>query len=324
MNNTDSLSFTVTLASDAHRLAKKFCYQHRDAQKVKQVYLNTLTVYAVNYYCQCLGIETNWEASDSWNLALQALMNVADLQVEHCGTLECCPIVSDDQVNHIFPEVQEDRIGFVLVQLNEALTKATLLGFSPTVENGVLLVDQLRSLDDLADYLSHSIESQPSVNLRNWFQNVFEGGWQTLEMLLAMNSLGLSPGYRSDHEPDANNVSQASESIKGAKFIHLGDTSSATEAEGRESCTVEFLVFLVPQQDDRTRIMLQVHPTEHHSYLPKGLRLQILSEAGEMLQEVEAGSTNDYIQKQLIARDGERFGVRIVLGEVTWLENFVI
>ncbi|XHX76383.1 MAG: DUF1822 family protein [Stenomitos frigidus ULC029] len=324
MNNTESLSFTVTLASDAHRLAKKFCYQHRDAHKVKQVYLNTLTVYAVNYYCQCLGIDSNWEASDSWNPALQALMNVADLQVEYCGTLECCPIVSDEQVDRIFPEVQEDRIGFVLVQLNEALTEAMLLGFSPTIENGVLLVNQLRSLDDLADYLSHAIESQPSVNLRNWFQNVFERGWQTLESLLATNSLVLSPAYRSDDEPDAANASQAAESIKGAKFIYLGDTSSDTEAEGSKGCTVEFLVFLAPQHDDRTRVTLQVHPTAHHSYLPEGLKLQILSEAGEILQEVEAGSTNDYIQKQLIASEGERFGARIVLGEISWIENFVI
>lgn len=101
MNNIDSLSFTIPLASDAHRLAERFCAHHRDAQKVRQIYLNTITVYAVNYYLQCLGVETNWEASDSWNPALQTLMNVADLEVVDCGTLECCPTVATDRIAHI-------------------------------------------------------------------------------------------------------------------------------------------------------------------------------------------------------------------------------
>ena len=48
MKNIDNrLTFTVPLTQEAHQLAEKHRCQQHDPQKGKQVYLNTLAVYAV-------------------------------------------------------------------------------------------------------------------------------------------------------------------------------------------------------------------------------------------------------------------------------------
>ena len=78
----EPLTFTVLLTLSAHSRAKEFGYHQSDPQKAQQVYHNTLAVYAVNYYLRCLEFETNLEASDSYNLVMQTLMDIADLEVK--------------------------------------------------------------------------------------------------------------------------------------------------------------------------------------------------------------------------------------------------
>ena len=76
------LTFTVLLSLTAHSKAKEFGRHQSNLQKAQQVYHNTLAVYAVNYYLRCLEFETNLEASDSYNLVMQTLMDIADLEVK--------------------------------------------------------------------------------------------------------------------------------------------------------------------------------------------------------------------------------------------------
>jgi hypothetical protein len=52
--------FTVPLALEAHSRAEEFRRYQSNPGKAKQVYLNTLAVYAVHVYLQCRGFETDW------------------------------------------------------------------------------------------------------------------------------------------------------------------------------------------------------------------------------------------------------------------------
>lgn len=315
-----SSMFTVPLAARVHQQAEQFRRQQTNGQKAKQVYLNTLAVYAVNYYLQCLGIETDWETSHSANPTMQTLMDVADLNIRHRGKLECRPFLPHAQTCPVPVEAQGDRIGFVAVQLNESLTEATLLGFSPTLQTGRLMLRQLRSLDQLPSYL-HSLApvNQAIVTLRQWFDQCFEAGWQAAETLLFPQALSPAYSFRSAESntalPDSNTQT------RGAKLIQLDDSP--------EPHTVALLVSLIPEEDasaqsSRVRIVLQVHPTGDQVYLPEGLELTIGVEEGQIQQSVQARSTDDYIQKQLMGSFGERFSVKITLGNASYGENFVI
>lgn len=159
----ESFDFTVPLGVEAHLLAERFRRHQSNPQKGKQVYVNTLAVYAVNFYLRCMGIETNWEASDSYDPMMQSFMDVADLEVPHLGRLECRPVLPGTQVIEIPPEVCCDRIAYVVVQMTESLKEATLLGFTETAATETLGLEQLRSLAEFPPYL-HQLRHRLAAN----------------------------------------------------------------------------------------------------------------------------------------------------------------
>ncbi|MFB2891612.1 DUF1822 family protein [Aerosakkonemataceae cyanobacterium BLCC-F50] len=157
MTYTSCSMFTVPLTSKAYKLAKSFQSQYENPAKATQVYLNTLAVYAVNTYCQCLSIETNLEASESLNPVMQSLMNIADLEIEGIGKLECRPVLPEDEDCFISAETWSNRLGYVAVEINDSSREATLLGFylpAYTLEmRERIYLKDFQPLETLLDYL---------------------------------------------------------------------------------------------------------------------------------------------------------------------------
>lgn len=308
MNHTTEFStFTVQLTWEAHRLAKQFRQQQSNFHNAQQVYLNTLAVYAVNTYLRRNGIETNLKKSDSWEPVMQSLADVADLEVKNLGKLECRPVFSDTQIVSIPAEVWENRIGYVIVQMNESLTVAKLLGFAKTAAIEELPISQLQSLNNLLEYLSQIRKPEPKilVNLSQWFQKVFEAGWQTAEELFGTPEVSLA--FR--------NVS--SDCITLAKPVQLKIKPA--------HCFIAIVLNLTKEATQETRIRVQVRSLSENSSLPEGLKLLVIDEAGTTFLESSAGSTNTLIQtEQFSGQPGEQFKVEVVLGEDTVRENFVI
>ncbi|MBW4626521.1 MAG: DUF1822 family protein [Brasilonema octagenarum HA4186-MV1] len=131
MNNTQPLSPSVLLGRDAHRWAEQFAAEQATPQKGKQVYLNTLAVYAVHTYLRELAIETDLTTSDSWHPGFQAIFNIADLVLPNVGKLECRPVLPGEVAFLLPLEVTQDRIGYVGVEFRQQLDSAQLLGFAP-------------------------------------------------------------------------------------------------------------------------------------------------------------------------------------------------
>ena len=310
---SESLTFTVPLSSEAHRLAEQFRRQQSNQKKAKQVYLNTLAVSAVKFYLRCMGIETDWEASLSWNPVMQTLMDVADVEIPNLGKLECRPVLPETQVVHIPPEVWSDRIGYMAVQLDQSLREATLLGFTKTVSTDELPISQLRSLEDLLEHLIQIRQAKfvkMPVNLSKWLENTFEAGWQSMEALLGTQQENLAFSLRS-----TSPLSEAS--VKRAKLIDLGLRLG--------SQSVALLVAITPEVEQKVGILVQVHPTGGETYLPPNLRLGLLSESGETLQEVQSRFQDNYIQlKRFRGLPGECFNIQVAFGDASVTETFVI
>lgn len=311
---SEPLTFTVPLGLSAHRLAEQFRRKHCNQKKAKQVYLNTLAVSAVKFYLRCMGIETDWEASLSWNPVMQTLMDVADLEVTGLGSLECRPVLPESQVVHIPPEVWSDRIGYVAVQLDESLKQATLLGFSKTAPfTDELPNSKLLSLADLLEHLRHIRQTEPvkmRVNLSQWFENFFEAGWQSMETLLGTQQQNLAFSLRSTS-------GSRFASVKRAKLIDLG-----LRLGGQ---AVALLVAIAPDAEQKVGILVQLHPTGGETYLPPHLSVGLLSESGATLQEVQSRSQDNYIQlKRFRGLPGECFNIQVAYGEASVTETFVI
>ena len=309
------MTFIVPISSSTHCLAENFCKQQNNIRKARQIYLNTLAIFAVEFYLRCLKVETDWKSSLSWDSVAQTLMDVADLKVTGLGFLECRPVWSEAQVVHIPPEVWSNRIGYVAVQLDQSLREATLMGFSkiaPTM-TGELRISQLRSLEDLVTLLYQLRQSEPIImrtNLSQWLENIFEPAWQFPEATLGSgrnNFLALS--LRSDSQASAT-------SVKRAKVINL-KLQLRTQA-------VALLVAVAMKDEQEMGILVQVRPVGEENLLPPNIRLALLLESGETLQSVQSRSLDNFIQLVFSGQPGESFSIQVALDDASVTENFSI
>jgi hypothetical protein len=311
MNPTkDFLTFTVPLTLEAHRIAQEFHKQQSNSKKAKQVYLNTLAVYAVNFYLQCLGIETDLEASNSWNPIMQSLANIADLEVKNLGKLECRAVLPEANVCYVPPEVLDARIGYVAVRLDQSLTEAMLLGFLPAVATEEVPLNQLKSLEDLLEHLSQLAERpvaainvvKEPIQLSQWLQNLINQGWETMEALLAPPQAELAFRFR-----------KPVDGVKRGKLLNLE----------RVDENVALFIGLHPSADSEMDISVEVYPSGGQIYLPQDLQLMVLDEKGEAVMQAQARSTKN-IQLKFSGELGESFGVKVAWGNVSVTEAFVI
>ena len=294
--------------------------------------LNTLAVCVVNDYLQMMGIPCDLKASDSWNPVVCLFDDVADLEVVGLGRLECRAIAPNQSSCYIPPEVWADRIGYVVVQLDELRSQAIMLGFAKQVTRKHLEIDSLLPLEDLLAHLSLPLpvaKASPSgalsqlplpvdlgktaVNLSQWLQNVFDSSWQTVESLL---NPALALGFRKANDSNTNDSEYPDPHVRRAKLIDLGMQLAGN--------SIALVVELRPESECKTSILLQVHPTGSQIFLPPLLQMIVLDETEAVFLEAKARRADNYIQLQFSGTTGERFSVKLALGEVSITENFAI
>ncbi|MBI4781422.1 MAG: DUF1822 family protein [Oscillatoriophycideae cyanobacterium NC_groundwater_1537_Pr4_S-0.65um_50_18] len=317
MTYTTSSALPLPITRQAIALADQFAHRH-PAGKAAQVRLNTLAVCVMNDYLHMMGIATDLTASDSWNPVSQLGADVADLEVAGVGKLECRPCLSTSESCFVPPEVWEDRIGYVVIQIDETTQEASLLGF---VERAIetLPISELQSPEALLDHLDRlmhpvaaaAMAGSRVVNLSQWLQNSFETGWQTVNSLL--NPPNLAYGFRGMESDQDALQGESQGSFRRAKLIDLSIQMPNP---------VALVVELTPE-GQRTEICLQVHPTGT-AYLPADLRLSVLDEAGELFLEAQSRGTDNYIQLQFSGSSGETFQVQVAIADTHVTETFVI
>lgn len=302
--STDELQFALPLpiTQVALSVADQFAAR-QPSPKAAQVRLNTIAVCMVENYLQLMGIATNRSSSDSWNPVMQLSADVADLMIVNVGRLECRPLLPNTQTCHIPPEVWEDRVGYVVVRIDEAQQQANLLGFMPTVNVEELALSQLQPIESLLDHLDRLLSPTATTLtvLSQWLQGVIGTGWQSIESLL--NPPQLSPAFRDDNQSTET-------SMRRGKPIALGDYIIALALE------------LSPSADE-TEILLQVHPLEPPT-LPPQLQLTVLDEAGTAFLETQSRQADDYLQLRFSGSAGERFSIQIVIAQASVIEEFLI
>ncbi|RUS93603.1 hypothetical protein DSM106972_095930 [Dulcicalothrix desertica PCC 7102] len=319
MNYTnETLHFQVSLTAQAFHFARQLSGKQKDLDKSRQVYLNTLAVYAVNFYCQYLEVETDLEHSDSWNSLSHLLLDAADLEITGVGKLECRPVLPGAKTVKIPPSVWNERIGYVVVEIDESSKSATLLGFVKEVITEELPLSKLQSLADLIEHLQPVAEVSPNpsvieqtvVHLGQWLQNLFTSDWQSPDLVL-------SPAYRSAIRPKVQEPNSQEVSVSGAKVIDLGIQLSSHK--------VALVIQLTTQASGSVDIRLRVYPTGDSIYLPQGLQLIVLSSDGNLISENFARSADNWMQLELEeGRPGDEFQVKLALEDVSIIENFIL
>lgn len=313
--------FTGPISTVAHRLAAAWSIQQATPEKSQQVFLNTLSVSFMNFYLECMGFETDLEASDSWNPVKQTLMNVADLLIKNLGKLECRPVLENAQFVYVPPEVQSNRIGYVAVEISASFQSAKLLGFFQDVSIDNLSINQLQPIDNLLQHLEFlelqntqllpeklDLYHQNIVPLKNWFENIFEFGWSTIESLALTEPAWQ---FRSGEE-------EVQKYVERAKLINFGIKAN------REALGIVVKVSHDENNCDEMKIIVELHPSNHQEHLPESLHVMILDEEGTTVMEAKAKKDNKKITLEFNATVGDNFSVKIDLADVSIIENFAV
>ncbi|AFZ23942.1 Protein of unknown function (DUF1822) [Cylindrospermum stagnale PCC 7417] len=342
MTNTtyqlDDFALTLPITQKAIKTAQEFASQQPTSEKAEQVRLNTLAVWVVNDYMQMMAIPTDLEASDSWNHILRCCTNVADLELPSVGRLECRPLLPNQQICSIPPETWEERVGYVVVKIDESRQEVRLMGFVPHVATEELPLSQLQPLEALIEHLgqlsfvSHvATEKSPLnqqqfsaasikqprqmkqlVNLSQWFAGIFDAGWQSIESLLNTPELTPANAFRR-LEIVEKNVPQQPDM---AKLIDLG-------LKGYNQPVI-LKVEICPEANQQTGIFLKLWPTGNQIHLPQGLKLTVLDGSGSVLLAAQARKSDNYLQLKLSGEPKEQFSVMVALNDTSVMEEFII
>lgn len=295
-----SLTFSVPITYQFRTIAKKFSSQQACREKEEQIYRNTLAVLAVDFYCQCMGIETELETSDSWNPVMQILGDPADLYLKKVGKVECRAVLPNWEAVEVPPEVWRHRIGYIPIQLSPCLKEATLVGFLEKVESEDVPLPEWRSLDR---FLEHISRIQPKQNLSQWFHNLFDAGWDTVEKV---ESLLKQPLFAFRGRTLENNVI-------GAKVLQLEP----------EQESLVLVVGARPTGREEMDISVNLYPVDPQLYLPKDVQVTILDENEDAVMEAIAKNSHN-LQLDFSGERGESFSIQVQLGNANLREGFVI
>ncbi len=155
----------------------------------------------------------------------------------------------------------------------------------------------------------HSPPQNTVVNLNEWFQELFEAGWQSVDELLNTRLGNLAFDVRSF------SISQET-AVNGVKLIDLGMHLSGQ--------TLALLLAISQELDEKIGVLVQVHPTGQEKYLPSHLKLMLL-ESGNVVQTVQSRSRDYYIQlNRFKGLPGTCFSIQLTLGNFSITEDFSI
>ena len=155
----------------------------------------------------------------------------------------------------------------------------------------------------------HSPPQNTVVNLNEWFQQVFEAGWQSIDELLNTRLGNLAFDVRSFSISPEN-------PINGVKLIDLGMDLSGQ--------TLVLLLAISQEIDEKIGVLVQVHPTGQEKYLPSRLKLMLL-ESGNVVQTVQSRSQDYLIQlNRFKGLRGACFSIQLALDNFKITEDFYI
>ncbi|MEM7061575.1 MAG: DUF1822 family protein [Cyanobacteria bacterium P01_B01_bin.77] len=317
--DTHSARLIWPITHQGKSIAQKFSSDHNQPDVAERVRRNTLAVWVIHEFLETLGISTDLSTSDSWNPVMQLMEDVADLVVPGVGRLECRPVAAEAE-EYILPrEVLAERIGYVVVELDEVAGEASLLGFVSEVQPAQpqLRVERLQPMDEFPDYLHQLRQGIPRpqtsslTQLSQWLEGQFESGWQSAEELLAQYMW--RPAFRQGGQSTQREVPL---NIKRAKQLDLGLKLGAEQ--------VALVLEVGRENESAVNVGVRIYPLGGLMYLPAGLMVTILDETDTVCLTAQARSVDNYLQLYFRGQPGEPFTTQVTLEDVRIVEHFVI
>jgi len=179
----------VPIHHSDRQTAENFAKQQPTHKQADKVYRNTLAVMITKHCLDILEIPSDLSECDSWNPFSRLVSDVADLHIIDLGRLECRPVRPGEEYCYVPTDVWEDRIGYVVVQIDSSCTEATLRGFSVSVNSEKLALSQLQPLEQLLIHLT------PIKLMKTWVNNILDRLSNTWKEIGTLSGLIYEPVF---------------------------------------------------------------------------------------------------------------------------------
>jgi hypothetical protein len=231
--------------------------------------------------------------------------------------LECRSVRFGEEHCFIPEEVWGDRVGYVVVRLNETNTEAVVLGFVPEVETERILLHELRSLDDLID-----AATSPNLTASN-------------DELIPLIDI-LNRCYKKEssdrREGESSQTFLATFGRRGLSedsyALRSADWRTVLEIGQLTVESVELTVFIskVPEEDELFNIGFRFKSCSESQPLPKNLEILISDiETGEIYHQVQAEEENVFLELPLLnCQLEESYRVKMTLGDNSVIKEFKV
>ena len=210
-------------------------------------------------------------------------------------------ILEEEHLQRAFEKVKQIRDGKIKSTLWEANNAA-----DPDYEEWMMQVTQGKE----ALRQNSSLAFPVLMPLSEWFKDkyvkVIKEGQQMLENLLSVTISFSNPAFAFKSAP------VSSVSLNMSKPVNLG-----------EQQTVKLVIEIEEQPEQKVKVILRVRPIGEQSFLPVGLKLMLIPELGSSLEK-KAEDFKKELNYQLKGTPGERFQVKILLGNAHFTEAFVM
>ncbi len=148
------------------------------------------------------------------------------------------------------------------------------------------------------------------INLHNWFEQIYNAGWQSLQTLRS-ESKQLGFAFR-QRELVGREVS-----VEGVKVLDLGMQL------GNQS--VALLLGLTVEDERKVGIRVQLHPAGGETYLPQDIKLKLISQSGTTVQELQSRIQDNCLQlKRFTCVRGKSFSIQVSINHFSITEDFII
>jgi len=159
-------------------------------------------------------------------------------------------------------------------------------------------------------------ENSVWIDLSEWFQNP--------ESLPRYNFKTLESFLLEQKESLVFRFATTPRSRQGATDDSVANITRVQQIQLQEHA-LALAVCLQLGTDHKTDVLLRLYPAGDNTCLPSGLQLIVIdSESGDIFLEAQARSVDNWIQLEFRGEPGERFSVKLVLGDLSVTDNFVI
>ena len=338
-------SFPISITNTARQEALRLAQECPEARR-EQIYRNAIARFAVNHYLQCLGIETNLITTNFQIPLCRSLLDVTDIELPTLGRIECCPTVPGERQVRIPKETWDNRIAYLAVELDLEVGQAVLLGFINHLDvnalekkcSEIVSLESFRDIDELPDVLH---DAKPIfIELKQWWSNLFEDDWFSLEELLRSDDMYLTDIYHNQDihgfkqkiveflgepslQPACRSVKQ--KTVSGFKLISLSlEKVQPSSSKGLSHGMVALVLHANEGTEHDYEVLIDVVPGPRQEYLPPDLRLSLLGDNRSELLFACTQSKNRHLQLEFSGDLDDSVTVQLSLGALNFEEKIVL